>query len=116
MKFVWDHANDFRAVYVDGALSDSDNNTFTLPALASDSMYIGAYGGLGNAQGAISNFEITNDPLTPDNWSVFGNPLHIPYFDKDDVTKRMGDDYVLDWTPQGHLMFRDKGLVNGDQL
>jgi len=87
--------------------STSDFDFFCLGRLA--------YGG-----GAIAEHDcfidqvfITNNPDTPDSWSVMGVPLHQDYFYKDDTLKQLGTDYRMNRLPNGDLLFRDLSTVSG---
>ena len=78
MWFSWDCTNDIYRIYIDGILQQTVTTACTAPALASGNMEIGSVSGTNDIGGAICDFFITNDPNTPDRWSVFGKPIHYP--------------------------------------
>ncbi len=81
------------------------NGEFNIGHTEGVDRYVGGY---------ICDFQITNNPATPKNFSMFGKELHLPYFVKDNALLKMKTDYLLDWNLRGNLVFKDEGLVNGD--
>jgi len=86
VSFTWDTTINEEKVYIDGQLKGTETTAITAPALASGNIYIGKRGGEDddlNIEGTICDFVITNNPNTPDNWSVLGaGPRHMLIRDK----------------------------------
>ena len=74
IEIYWDENTNIKGCIVDGIVSTENTAAFTAPDMSGDIIQIG-YSDLG---GVIDQVSITNNPNTPDCWSVFGKPIHYP--------------------------------------
>jgi len=79
LRVTWDDS-DYVHFYINGVEEGTPQAIANVwDGITSGSMYFGSdYAGQGNLDGYFDQIYITNNPNTPDRWSIFGTPIHQP--------------------------------------
>jgi len=115
IRVTWDDTGK-AYLYVNG-ISRGTPNAVSAADWAGDgtgTFYFGGdYEGSNGADVLIDQVYITSDPDTPEVWTAFGKPLHMPLFKKDTVLQKMGTGYEAAWLPDGAILITDIGNITG---
>ena len=105
LKFIWNADENRKEFWLNGLLEATSSASFTAPTKGTY-LEIGCYSAYPTdfADGVICDFTITNDDSTPEIWTAFGKPLHLPKTLDTDVVQQLGDVYDTIFIPDGSLL------------
>jgi len=111
----YDIPDSWSEMWIDGIVEDSCDSadgTLITDYLTTGNLYIGDRDTSDRGiNGIIDEFYITNNPNTPDRWSIFGTPINEPCFYKNGVLQKAGTGYQTARLSDGNLIYSDAGDV-----
>jgi hypothetical protein len=113
IKAIWDDTDSIY-LYLDGILPSTPAQvTKTWDGITSGTIYLGCnYSGGSGADVSFDQISITNDPNTPDRWSIFGKPIYYPLLEKNGSYLKYGTEMNAVINPEGSAIITDLGVVS----
>jgi len=114
VKICWSQSLSLAWLEINGIVqTDTAAISYSWAGVTSATLYLGAgYSGVSNCDAHISGLTITNNPNTPDTWSVFGKPVYMPLIKKNGVYQQYGADMDAVITPGGNALVTKLGEVS----
>jgi len=109
----WSQSLGIIELILDGVSQGTDAILNPWAGATSATLYVCEEGdGTSGIDAWIAGFYITNNPYTPDRWSVFGKPVYMPMLKKNGIYQQYGADMNAVMTPDASVLITDLGEVS----
>lgn len=109
----WSQSNNIVELVLNGISQGVDTIQDPWGGSTSGTLYIGQEGDESSGIDAwIAGFYISDNPHTPDRWSVFGKPVYMPLVKKNGIYQKYGQDMEAVTAPDGSVIITDLGEVS----